>query len=149
MPSQIEVGKNIGLTQTTISMHLNSIELTELVDPFKFFGDNVMVGLMQKAEEGDPMAIKLFFNVVYGWAEKKNVELKADVKTQGNATVQLKMSDDTAKKIGDLLAREPHVGFVNSSPDIAKEPPKKTTKKRAVKKTKRVPKKPSKRAIRK
>lgn len=106
MPSQLEVGKNIGLTQTTISMHLNSIDITELVDPFKFYGDSVLMGLMERAQGGDGPAAKLFFNIVYDWAEKREIkaDVKADVKVKGE--VKHKLSPKVAKMLGDALADE-------------------------------------------
>jgi DNA-binding Lrp family transcriptional regulator len=112
MPSQIEVAKNIGLTQTTISMHLNDLDLSELIDPFKFYGDSVLISLMEKAEGGSEPAAKLFFNIIYDWAERK--ELKADVNAnvEVKAESELTLSDKKAKLIADILALEDEVAAV-------------------------------------
>jgi predicted transcriptional regulator len=139
MPSQREVGKNLGITQTTISMHLNSIDLTELIDPFKFYGDSVLIALMEKAEAGSEPAVKLFFNIIYDWAEKKQINADVNAEVVVKADLKLNLSDKKAKLVADILALEDEAETVivteqrKLSPD---EPAKtgKTGKKHAKKK---------------
>lgn len=130
MPSQLEVGKNLGITQTTISMHLNSIDLTELIDPFKFFGDSVLVSLMERAEAGSEPAAKLFFNIIYDWAEKKQVTADVEVNAVVTGDIKLKLSDKKAKLIADVLALEDDVEIEPKSGQsklLKKEPAEKDT----------------------
>ena len=77
MPTQEEVAKKIGVTRITVNKHLQNIKLSDLVEPFKIFGDDVLVGLRDKAAMGDERAAKLFFKLVFDWAEKH--ELKAEL----------------------------------------------------------------------
>lgn len=79
IPSQTQVAKICDVTQATISKHFTKIDLNELVQPFKIFGDDILMGLRQKASKGDAQAAKLFFMLVYDWNEKH--EIIGDVKT--------------------------------------------------------------------
>jgi len=77
MPAQEEVAKIVGLTRETVNKHLRQIKLSDLVEPFKIFGNDVLIGLRDKAMMGDERAAKLFFKLVFDWAEKH--ELKAEL----------------------------------------------------------------------
>ena len=79
IPTQTQIAKICGVTQITISRHFTKIDLSELVQPFKIFGDDVLMGLRYKASKGDAQAAKLFFMLVYDWNEKH--EVKGEVKT--------------------------------------------------------------------
>jgi len=70
IPSQMQVAKMCNTTQATISRHFTKIDLSELVQPFKIFGDDILMGLRYKASKGDAQAAKLFFMLVYDWSEK-------------------------------------------------------------------------------
>lgn len=81
MPSQSEVAGIIGVSRETVNKHLGNIDLSKLVQPYRLFGNEVLVGLMKKASEGDTQAAKLFFMLIYDWSEKQQVEHKGEVKT--------------------------------------------------------------------
>lgn len=77
MPTQTEVAERCHLARQTVNEHLNNINLTELAQPFKVFGNHVLMGLANKARKGDAQAAKLFFMLVYDWNEKH--EIKGEV----------------------------------------------------------------------
>ena len=81
MPSQGEVAKIVGVTRKTVNYHLNSIDLSKLVQPYRLFGNEVLTGLMKKASAGDTQAAKLFFMLIYDWSEKQEIEHKGEIKT--------------------------------------------------------------------
>ena len=81
MPSQGEVAKIVGVTRKTVNKHLNSIDLSKLVQPYRLFGNEVLTGLMKKASAGDTQAAKLFFMLIYDWNEKQEIEHKGEIKT--------------------------------------------------------------------
>ena len=81
MPSQGEVAKIVGVSRVTVNKHLNSIDLSKLVQPYRLFGNEVLTGLMKKASGGDTQAAKLFFMLIYDWSEKQEVEHRGEIKT--------------------------------------------------------------------
>lgn len=81
IPSQTQVAKICDVTQATISKHFTKIDLSEIVKPFKIFGDDVLMGLRYKASKGDAQAAKLFFMLVYDWNEKTEHEVKGSIET--------------------------------------------------------------------
>lgn len=80
MPSQQEVADKCGIHRDTVAKHLTKINLNDLVQPYRLFGNEVLTGLMKKASEGDTQAAKLFFMLIYDWSEKQQVEHKGDLK---------------------------------------------------------------------
>ena len=108
MPTQKEVSEILGLTTATLSTHLRSVNLGELVEPFKLLGSDVLVGLQERAEGGDAAAARLFFMLVFDWSEKHEVKAKVDatVKAKVKGDVKVNVSPRIAKIIGDLLAEE-------------------------------------------
>ena len=108
MPTQKEVAEILGLTTATLSTHMRSVTLSEIVDPFKFFGSDVLVGLQERAEGGDAAAARLFFMLVFDWSEKHEIKAKVDatVKAKVKTDVKVNVSPRIAKMIGDLLAEE-------------------------------------------
>lgn len=108
MPSQEEIAAVLKMSVSTISLHLNAIDLTEIIKPFKIFGTDVLNGLREKALSGSPEAIKLFFYLIFEWTEKREVNVKADVKAEvkGKVEVKHKLSPKIAKMLGDAIAEE-------------------------------------------
>lgn len=94
IPTQTQVAEICGVSQITISRHFTKIDLNDLVQPFKIFGDDVLMGLRIKAMKGDAAAAKLYFMLVYDWNDK--YELKAEVEHKGE--VKLISVKDTIKK---------------------------------------------------
>ena len=82
IPTQIQVAEICGVSQVTVSKHFTKINLNDLIQPFKIYGDDVPMGLRAKAVKGDAQAAKLFFMLVYDWNEKKEVALSGK---DGNA----------------------------------------------------------------
>ena len=89
MPSQGEVAKIVGVSRVTVNKHLNSIDLSKLVQPYRLFGNEVLTGLMKKASEGDTQAAKLFFMLIYDWSEKTEQKIDTELKI----TVESKLPD--------------------------------------------------------
>ena len=82
IPSQTQVAKMCNVTQVTVSRHFSKIDLSELVQPFKIFGDDILMGLRFKASKGDAQAAKLFFMLVYDWSEKTDIKLPDTIKLE-------------------------------------------------------------------
>lgn len=82
MPSQSEIAKIVGVTRETVNHHLNSIDLSKLAQPFKIFGNEVLMGLSKKASEGDVQAAKLFFMLIYDWNEKTEQKIEGELKVK-------------------------------------------------------------------
>lgn len=108
MPTQIEVGKMCSIHTETVRLHLKAIDITELIEPFKLMGSNVLQGLTDKAEAGDAAAARLFFFLVFDKVERKEIkaDVRADVKVKGKMEVTHKLSPKVAKILGDALADE-------------------------------------------
>ena len=75
IPTQEKVAKLCGISRDTVSRHLNRIDLAELVQPFRIFGNDVLMGLRNKAITGDVQAAKLFFMLIYDWNEKTALDV--------------------------------------------------------------------------
>jgi len=78
VPSQAEVAALCDVTRETVNRHLRHIDLHDLVEPFKLFGNEVLSGLLKKAVTGDERAARLFLALVFDWREKHEVEGKID-----------------------------------------------------------------------
>jgi len=81
IPTQQEVADRCKICRDTVIKHLNKINLQDLMQPFKVFGNEVLIGLFKKAAAGDVQAIKLYFMLIYDWSEKQEVEHKGEIKT--------------------------------------------------------------------
>lgn len=80
MPTQQQIADICDINRKTVGIHLNKIDLHEIIQPFKIFGDSVLMGLRNRAAKGDPAAIKLFMMLIYDWNEK--VEHKVETRTR-------------------------------------------------------------------
>ena len=80
IPTQTQVAEICGVTQVTISKHFTKIDLSEIVRPFKIFGDDILMGLRVKAMKGDAAAAKLYFMLVYDWNEKTEHKVEGGIK---------------------------------------------------------------------
>ena len=94
IPTQTQVAEICGVTQITISRHFTKINLNDLVQPFKIYGDDVLMGLRAKAVKGDAQAAKLFFMLVYDWNEKTEHKLTGDIKLEYTPAEYNKDEDD-------------------------------------------------------
>jgi predicted ArsR family transcriptional regulator len=80
MPTQQEIADICGINRKTVGIHLNKIELHDIIQPFKIFGDNVLMGLRNRAAKGDPAAVKLYLMLMYDWREQIVHEHKGETK---------------------------------------------------------------------
>lgn len=99
IPTQMQVAEICGVSQVTVSKHFTKINLNELVQPFKIFGDDILMGLRFKASKGDAQAAKLFFALVYDWNEKQEIKGEINVK----ATVKTLSVKEVIKKYGETF----------------------------------------------
>lgn len=81
IPSKAEVGKECNVAERTIRRHLEQITLTNLVQPYKVLGGEVLNGLFKEAIGGNVQAMKLYFMLIYDWSEKETMEHSGEVKT--------------------------------------------------------------------
>ena len=79
IPTEMHIAEICGTTQATVSKHLNAIDLSELISPFKIFGNDVLLGLRDRAYKGDAQAAKLFFMLVYDWTEKTEKKIEGTI----------------------------------------------------------------------
>ena len=101
IPTQTQVADICGVTQVTVSKHFTKIDLSEIVRPFKIFGDDILMGLRAKAMKGDAAAAKLYFMLVYDWNEKQEIEHKGELKVKYE-----EVPAELARRIGKELAEE-------------------------------------------
>jgi hypothetical protein len=94
IPTQTQVAEICGVSQVTVSKHFTKINLNELVQPFKIFGDDILMGLRYKASKGDAQAAKLFFMLVYDWNEKTEHKHTGDIKLEYTPAKYNKDEDD-------------------------------------------------------
>jgi predicted transcriptional regulator len=108
MPTLAEAGELCGITSETVRLHLKAIDINDLIEPFRLMGSNVLQGLTEKAEAGDAAAARLFFFLIFDKVERKEIkaDIKADIDAKVKADVKVVVSEQTAKLVGDLLARE-------------------------------------------
>jgi predicted transcriptional regulator len=81
IPTETYIAEVCGTSQQTVSKHLTNINLDELVRPFKIFGNDVLMGLRNRASKGDAQAAKLFFALVYDWNEKIEHDVEGTIET--------------------------------------------------------------------
>ncbi|MCK4527900.1 hypothetical protein KAW18_11060 [candidate division WOR-3 bacterium] len=81
IPTQAEVAKRCDIAERTVIRHLEQINLTELVQPYRVLGNEVLSGLFKEAVGGNVSAMKLYFMLIYDWSEKQEVEHKGEIKT--------------------------------------------------------------------
>ena len=81
IPTQAEVAKVCGIAERTVTRHLEKINLTDLVQPYRILGNKVLSGLFTAAVGGNIQAMKLYFMLIYDWAEKQEMEHSGEVKT--------------------------------------------------------------------
>ncbi len=81
IPTEMQIAKICGTTQATVSRHISETNIEELVRPFKLFGNDVLMGLMNRASKGDAQAAKLFFALVYDWNEKIEHDVEGTIET--------------------------------------------------------------------
>jgi hypothetical protein len=94
IPSEAHIAEICGTTQATVSKHLSNTNLDELIRPFKIFGNDVLLGLRNRASKGDAQAAKLFFALVFDWNEKQ--EIKGELKVK--AEVKVMTMEEIIKK---------------------------------------------------
>ena len=99
IPTQTQVAEICDVSQITVSRHFTKIDLSEIVKPFKIFGDDILMGLRVKAMKGDAAAAKLYFMLVYDWSEKQ--EIKGELKLK--AEVKVVSIENTIKKYERVL----------------------------------------------
>ena len=80
IPTQQEVAKKCDISAKTVERHLKRINLRDLIQPFRVFGNEVLIGLFKKAAEGDVQAIKLYFMLIYDWSEKTEQKIDTELK---------------------------------------------------------------------
>ena len=81
IPSQAEVAKRCGIAERTVLRHLEQVNITDLVKPYRILGDKVLSGLFTEAVKGNVQAMKLYFMLIYDWSEKQEIEHKGEIKT--------------------------------------------------------------------
>lgn len=94
IPTETYIAKVCGTSQQTVSKHLTNINLDELVRPFKIFGDDVLMGLRNRASKGDAQAAKLFFALVYDWSERTEQKITGDIKLEYTPANYVKDNDE-------------------------------------------------------
>lgn len=81
IPSQAEVAKRCDIAERTVLRHLEQVNITDLVKPYRILGDKVLSGLFTEAVKGNVQAMKLYFMLIYDWSEKQEIEHKGEIKT--------------------------------------------------------------------
>lgn len=90
IPTQAEVAKKCGIAERTVHRHLQRINLTDLVQPYRILGNKVLSGLFTAAVGGNVQAMKLYFLLIYDWVEKVEVKNTGESKV----VIEVKYEDD-------------------------------------------------------
>lgn len=106
MPTQARVAEICGITEKTVNTHLHSVDFNELIKPFKLYGSDVLLGLAEKAKEGDPAATRLYMFLVFDKVERKELKAEVEATVKGKVEVKVKVPANIAKMIGDALAKD-------------------------------------------
>lgn len=70
LPTQGQLAETLGLSRKTICLHLKEINLQNFMPNYKSLSPRVMLGLLSKALTGNPLAVKLWMQIVEGFSEK-------------------------------------------------------------------------------
>lgn len=70
LPTQTEVASICDIDRATVARHLQEMKLEDIVPAHKARTEEILAGLGDKAKGGDPAAVKLWMQLVYGWREK-------------------------------------------------------------------------------
>jgi len=108
IPTEAHIAEVCGLTQATVSHHLVKTNLEELARPFKVFGQDVLLGLRNRASKGDAQAAKLFFALVYDWNEKQEIKGELKVKAEVKTLNAKEVIDKYGKTFDQLKEKEDH-----------------------------------------
>jgi len=73
MPTQKQIAEATGLHKTTVFKHCQEISLQRSAGIFRPLSRRVLLGLFGSASKGDPKAAKLWFQIVDGYVEKREV----------------------------------------------------------------------------
>lgn len=75
-PTQAEIAKLTGLSRETVGKHLREMDFDKLFDRNRammaLHSDVLMMAVINSAIKGSFGAQKLYFQIVYGWAEPKS-----------------------------------------------------------------------------
>lgn len=81
IPTYEDIGKKVGLSKRQIQKYVKNIDfLSEYNELFKIFAPEIAHAMLAKARKGDTAAAKFFAQLVLGWREKSEY----DVKSGGN-----------------------------------------------------------------
>lgn len=75
-PTGRELATATGLTEETISRHLRESTLAEVALPYKSMADNVLLKMTQEALKGSYQDRKLYWQIIWKWTERFQVDVK-------------------------------------------------------------------------
>lgn len=96
MPSMIELSASTGISRQTISKHLDDLSLTNSIKKYRLMSDKVMDSLLQACDQGNAQAVKLYYQLVWGWKPPKVNE--AESQLFNNQVIYEIVSESTQEK---------------------------------------------------
>lgn len=81
-----------GLCYKTVWKHVHELKLADYSTRFKMAAERVKNALIKQADKGDVQAIKLFYQLGFGWSEKQQIE--HEVK---NNSIKIVFTDEEKK----------------------------------------------------
>lgn len=92
-PTQKQISKESGLSQTTVQKHFKELKLESITPFLKIRGDKILNKMAAEGEDGNVAAAKLFLQVVFGWSEKTGINISGEIKTKSAIFIAPDMFD--------------------------------------------------------
>ena len=90
IPTQAEVAKRCDIAERTVLRHLEQVNITDLVKPYRILGDTVLSALFKEAVSGNTQAMRLYFMLIFDWSERETMVHEGEVRT----TIVVKYEDE-------------------------------------------------------
>jgi len=115
VPTQEQLAERCGLSRSTVQRHLQHLSLEDVVPQYRAFGEMVIDKLMMRAiASGDPSAVKLYFQLVFGWNEKEEIEKRA----RQQAREEKEEQDELNKLTDEELKAEVYRFVIESAEEL-------------------------------
>lgn len=113
LPTQQQIAQAVKMSRDTVQRHLAKLTIQTLMPQYKNLSPRMMIGLFGKAASGNPLAAKLWLQVVEGFAEKS--ERAISTKDDDDVFKSEDIPDALAHGIDALLAEHNRIPLNNRS----------------------------------
>lgn len=84
-PTRGAIARDTGLSEPTVQRHIRKISVKDVAPMLKMRVGPILNALADRAESGEPAAVKLYMQLVYGWKEttanenQENYKIKVEL----------------------------------------------------------------------